>query len=422
MTPQTPPGWYPDPGHSGEGPRGERWWDGTAWTDRTRQAAPAEPPGTAPAGIPADAPSESRDPRDPAATRDPATPLDTSAPQDASAPQDPASAQAPTAQAASAQAPSAPGPSAPQSPYGPQPPYPPAAPYGASGPYGAPQPGVPGPYGGYGPYGMPPAPRRGRGRWIAGISVGVVLLAVLGVGSWALVAGDDADAKSPAASAPREPGAPGGGKPSTPPRQRGEGGGGDEGRGGGSGTVRSGTVPDLVNGLRIPVPKGWEGQSLTTGASVNAGSYACPVPDPSAGDEDSCVHGGVQSVPAVALGITAKTAEEIAKADIAKNAEDSYGGGAYGDITSHSVDAAKPVRIAGSEGYLVRWKVVTSKGPDGYAESVAFPSPTTKQMVVLRVGLDISDDAPKLSVLDGLLDGIKAGEAGTAGGGTGENA
>ncbi|EGJ73571.1 hypothetical protein STTU_0782 [Streptomyces sp. Tu6071] len=266
---------------------------------------------------------------------------------------------------------------------------------------------------------MPPAPRRGRGRWIAGISVGVVLLAVLGVGSWALVAGDDDDAKSPAASAPREPGAPDGGNPSTPPRQRGEGGGGS---GGGSGTVRSGTVPDLVNGLRIPVPKGWEGQSLTTGASVNAGSYACPVPDPSAGDEDSCVHGGVQSVPAVALGITAKTAEEIAKADIAKNAEDSYGGGAYGDITSHSVDAAKPVRIAGSEGYLVRWKVVTSKGPDGYTESVAFPSPTTKQMVVLRVGLDISDDAPKLSVLDGLLDGIKAGEAGTAGGGTGENA
>ncbi|NEA42687.1 hypothetical protein, partial [Streptomyces sp. SID11385] len=226
---------------------------------------------------------------------------------------------------------------------------------------------------------------------------------------------------SPAASAPREPGAPRGEDPSTAPRQRGGGGGGDEGSGG-SGTVRSGTVPDLVNGLRIPVPKGWEGQSLTTGASVDAGTYACPVPDPSAGDEDSCVHGGIQSVPAAALGITAKTAEEIAKADIAKNAEDSYGGGAYGDITSHSVDTAKAVKIAGSEGYLVRWKVVTSKGPDGYAETVAFPSPTTKQMVVLRVGLDISDDAPKLSVLDELLDGIKAGEAATSGGGTGENA
>ncbi|MGE9697646.1 DUF2510 domain-containing protein [Streptomyces sp. CH6] len=401
MTPQTPPGWYPDPGHSGEGPRGERWWDGTAWTERTRQAAPAQPPGTAPAatGIPVGPPSLSKEV--------PATAPDPRAAQDPP-PQNPPAAGSPGT----------------AFPYGPQPPYPPAAPYGASGPYGAPQPGASGPYGGYGPYGTPPAPRRGRGRWIAGIAVGVVLLAVLGVGTWALVAGDD-DGKSPAASAPREPGAPEDGAPSAQPRQRGEGGGDgqDDGDGnGGGGTVRSGAVPDRVNGLRIPVPKGWEGQSLTTGASVNAGSYACPVPDPSAGDEDSCVHGGVQSVPAVALGLTARTAEEVAKADIAKNAEDSYGGGAYGDITSHSMDAAKKVTVAGSEGYLVRWKVVTSKGPDGYAETVAFPSPTTKRMVVLRVGLDISDDAPKLSVLDGLLAGITAGEAGGAGGGTGGNA
>ncbi|WP_431038138.1 DUF2510 domain-containing protein [Streptomyces sp. P6-2-1] len=397
MTPQTPPGWYPDPGHSGEGPRGERWWDGTAWTERTRQAAPAQPADTAPAaGTPAEAPPGGRGAQD-----------QDGAAQDAAAAQNTAAAQAPPV---------------PPGPYGTQPPYPPYAPYGASGPYGAPLPGTPGPYGGYGPYGTPPAPQRKRGRWIAGISVGVVLLAVLGVGSYALVAGDDGDdAKSPAASAPREQR---GETPSAPPRQRGEGGGsgGSEEGNGGGGTVRSGTVPDLVNGLRIPVPKGWEGQSVSTGASVNAGSYACPVPDPTAGDEDSCVHGGVQSVPAVALGITSGTAEQVAKADIEKNAEDSYGGGAYGDITSHSVDEAKSVKIAGSEGYLVRWKVVTSKGPDGYAETVAFLSPTTKQMVVLRVGLDISDDAPKLSVLDTLLTGIKAGAAGASGGGAGENA
>ncbi|NEA39747.1 DUF2510 domain-containing protein, partial [Streptomyces sp. SID11385] len=62
MTPQTPPGWYPDPGHSGEGPRRERWWDGTAWTEGTRRAAPAQPPGTAAPGIPADAQPESRAP------------------------------------------------------------------------------------------------------------------------------------------------------------------------------------------------------------------------------------------------------------------------------------------------------------------------------------------------------------------------
>jgi hypothetical protein len=269
---------------------------------------------------------------------------------------------------------------------------------------------------------MPPAPPRKRGRWIAGVSVGLVLLAVLGVGGYALVAGDDDDAKSPAASASREP--RGGTAPSMPPGQRGEGGDGQGGGGlgGGSGTVRSGTVPDLVNGLRIPVPKGWEGQSLMTGATVNAGSYTCPVPGQDAGEEDNCVHGGIQSVPAAALDISAKSAEEAAKADIAKNAEDSYGGGQYGDLTSHSVDAAKTVRIAGSEGYLVRWKVVTSKGPDGYAESVAFTSPTTKRMVVLRAGLDISDEAPKLSVLEELIAGIKAGEAGARGGGSGENA
>ncbi|MFD9291914.1 DUF2510 domain-containing protein [Streptomyces sp. NPDC060030] len=32
----TPPGWHPDPGHSGIGPAQERWWDGTRWTDQLR--------------------------------------------------------------------------------------------------------------------------------------------------------------------------------------------------------------------------------------------------------------------------------------------------------------------------------------------------------------------------------------------------
>ncbi|MEV0041329.1 DUF2510 domain-containing protein, partial [Streptomyces sp. NPDC050804] len=36
MTYTTPPGWYPDPGHSGDGPQRERWWDGSAWTDELR--------------------------------------------------------------------------------------------------------------------------------------------------------------------------------------------------------------------------------------------------------------------------------------------------------------------------------------------------------------------------------------------------
>ncbi|WP_405667019.1 DUF2510 domain-containing protein [Streptomyces sp. NBC_01166] len=36
MTQTTPPGWHPDPGHSGIGPLHERWWDGSRWTDQLR--------------------------------------------------------------------------------------------------------------------------------------------------------------------------------------------------------------------------------------------------------------------------------------------------------------------------------------------------------------------------------------------------
>ncbi|MEU2250267.1 DUF2510 domain-containing protein [Streptomyces sp. NPDC019224] len=36
MTQTSPPGWHPDPGYTGFGPRHERWWDGTQWTDHLR--------------------------------------------------------------------------------------------------------------------------------------------------------------------------------------------------------------------------------------------------------------------------------------------------------------------------------------------------------------------------------------------------
>ncbi|HVE68752.1 MAG TPA: DUF2510 domain-containing protein [Solirubrobacteraceae bacterium] len=35
-----PPGWYPDPGASG----GQRWWDGTTWTEHVHAAAPTAAP------------------------------------------------------------------------------------------------------------------------------------------------------------------------------------------------------------------------------------------------------------------------------------------------------------------------------------------------------------------------------------------
>lgn len=111
------------------------------------------------------------------------------------------------------------------------------------------------------------------------------------------------------------------------------------------------------------------------------------------------------SAPAEALKATGGTAEAVAKADIAANAEESYGGTTYGAITSHQVLASKAVTVAGQKGYLVRWKAVTSKGADGYVQSVAFPAPAdSKRLVVLRFGLD-ADQSP--SVIDTIVQGIK---------------
>ncbi len=42
----TPPGWYPDP----EPGIGERWWDGSKWTNQTRNGPAAVPPPPPPGG------------------------------------------------------------------------------------------------------------------------------------------------------------------------------------------------------------------------------------------------------------------------------------------------------------------------------------------------------------------------------------
>ncbi|MFJ5994864.1 hypothetical protein [Streptomyces sp. NPDC092370] len=298
---------------------------------------------------------------------------------------------------------------------------------GASGAVG--QPGAGGPASGgaypgaagYPAYpAYPASPPGGKGRRLrtgAAVTAAVVVLACIGVGVYALT-DNGGGSGSPTSQGPGGPGAPGG-----PGGSGGSGGsGGPDGDGGSGGQspqperseppkIRSGSVTDALSGISLPIPKGWYGRQAKAGAQVTSDdSYKCP------GDTSStCTKGGAYSAPALALGTRGETAEEIAKADIAANAEESYGGKSYGGITSHDVLDSKAVTVAGQKGYLVRWKAVTSKGADGIVESLAFPSPANpKRMVVVRVGVDADQ---KETVLDEITKGIKV----SLGGGNGQD-
>ncbi|MFD7861928.1 DUF2510 domain-containing protein [Streptomyces sp. NPDC057682] len=267
----------------------------------------------------------------------------------------------------------------------------------------------------------PSAVRSRRIRIGVGITAAVVVLAAIGGG--VVLLDDDSTASDAKASAPsdgpssapsRQPGGPGG-------RGGGEDGGGN-GNGGGNQApdqqlpkTEDGYATDLASGISIPVLDGWKGES-GMGAGVTTGTYKCP------GDSgESCVRGGVFSVPAAALKLTTKTAKATAEKDIAANAEESYGEKIYGGITSHRQLKSESVTVAGQQGYRVRWQVVTKTGDDGYVESLAFPSPHSPDMlIVVRSGFDINPKAPALSDLDKITKGIKA--ASGTGSGPGTNA
>lgn len=248
----------------------------------------------------------------------------------------------------------------------------------------------------------------------AGVAAGVVLLAAVGGGAFLL--GQDSGDRTDSAAATAPPSGPSTGAPGDPgvPEDRDEGGGQAPGQQGPP--TEEGYATDLASGISIPVPDGWTGSSGVMGAGLTTGEHPCP------GDADeNCVRGGVFSAPAAVLKLKATTAEAAAKEDIAANAEESYGEKIYEGITSHRTLKSEAVTVAGQKGYLVRWEVVTKKGDDGYVESLAFPSPTAKgQLVVVRSGFDINDEAPKLSVLDDITKGIKAASNAGSGPGSGE--
>ncbi|MFF3445747.1 DUF2510 domain-containing protein [Streptomyces sp. NPDC002667] len=275
-----------------------------------------------------------------------------------------------------------------------------------------------GPYPAYAPGG----PRRGLRTGIAVAAAVAVLAGIVG-GVYALTndGGHGGSAASANPGGPNGRGGPGGGQEGGPSGAPG-GSGGSGGPGGqspapgesGGPQADPGFATDVYNGISIPVPDGWTGQSRAGTASVSTkDTYKCP------GDtSQNCQRGGAYSAPASAQKLKSTTAEAAAKEDIPKNATESYGTG-YGSITSHEELASKAVTVAGEKGYLVRWKVVTSKGDDGYVESLVFPSPAEpSSLVVVRFGVDAGSKGPQQSIIDTITKGIKVAP-GT--GGDGQN-
>ncbi|MFG2719388.1 DUF2510 domain-containing protein [Streptomyces sp. NPDC048416] len=161
------------------------------------------------------------------------------------------------------------------------------------------------------------------------------------------------------------------------------------------------TLVDQLDGITLTIPDGWEKtDDPVTGlvTMTTKGTYDCP------GDSGFCHHGSVTTATATATDL--KTAEAIAKNDIADAAADAYdhdpiGGHPYNGITSHQEVKSGPVVVDGRTGYLVRWQVRTGKGPGGYVESLAFPSTVGSQaMVIARFALDAGADGPPLALMD----------------------
>jgi hypothetical protein len=240
-----------------------------------------------------------------------------------------------------------------------------------------------------------------------GITAGAVVLAAVGGGLFLL---PDRSGDTGGRAAPN---------PSTAPSEnpgRGPGGGGGENNGPERQMPQTedGYATDLASGISLPVPEGWKGTSGIAGAGVTTGEYPCP------GDtSEQCVRGGVSSMPAKGLKLNTTTAKDTALKDISANATESYGEKVYGGITSHQELKSEPVTVAGEQGYVVRWKVVTKNGDDGYVQSLAFPSPRSKDLlIVVRSGFDVSSQAPALSVMDDITKGIKAASGTGSGPGT----
>lgn len=257
--------------------------------------------------------------------------------------------------------------------------------------------------GGHGPGSGPGAPG-GKGRLVALATAGVVLVAAVAVG--AVMLGQDDEPGEPKATPSVSDTVPAtddaDDSPAATP----------------SPTADESILVDQLNGISMPIPEGWEksDSSLDQGTTMTTDvTYDCP-----GGGSSLCRHGRVSSLTSPQAGTA--SAEKVAKEDIVEAADDAYeadslGTRIHGGITSHKVVKAQSAAIAGRSGYLVRWRVVTGKGPGGYVQSIVFPSPVgSGTMVVVRMIFDAGPDAPDLADMDKIAKSISPIGDATSGG------
>ncbi len=265
---------------------------------------------------------------------------------------------------------------------------------------------APAPVAGFGPPTVPTlpvTPARGPGRLLALVTAGVVLVGAVATG--AVLLGKDDEGGEPGAASGTTVAASTPADPETSPEPT---------------PSPSGTdvLTDQLNGISMPIPEGWEksDSSLDEGATmVTDLTYDCP-----AGGSSLCRHGRVSST--ASGGTTATTPQQLARQDIVEAADRAYGedvlgNSIYGGITSHTVVKSQSLAVAGRAGHLVRWKVVTGKGPGGWVQSLVFPSTVgTEAMVVVRFAFDAGPDAPGLAEMDRIAASIRPIGDATSGG------
>ncbi|WP_020137973.1 DUF2510 domain-containing protein [Streptomyces sp. 351MFTsu5.1] len=219
----------------------------------------------------------------------------------------------------------------------------------------------------------PPGPPRpaggvsGRAKAVALTVSGVVLVAALVSGGIALTRGDGDDVVAdPAPEFPLPAPTPATSTPAAPSR-----------------------MADELDGISLPLPGGWAPARHVT--------------------RDNLVmttEGGKVFTRTLPVN-SARSPASLAAQDIPRAA-----GGSYGGIRGHSVVRAEHVAVAGSPGYLVRWRIRTAEGPGGWVQSLAFrPRAGTgppRAVVVVRFVFDAGPAGPPLADMDRITRGIRS--------------